>query len=194
MTANNVLTMMMKNAGNFLPSRWLFYPFVHAAIAPASTVAELGGIHPTHHAMHQSMKKNFLLTIFLAGAFAVISWAEPKAQSASPAAALTPTLQESATLADACRMTLLMNEGKWDDVEKALGTKEGMVALLRHHASLKDWPGIGAYRGSRVDEQSPWRITHRFGFSPRTNPHEIWISYTMTESGPTKPKLMVLGW
>lgn len=148
---------------------------------------------PNFRATRQAMKTTILM-IAAAGALAVGVIAEPNGQSASPAttAALTP--QESATLADACRLTQFMNEDKWDDVEKALGTKEGMVAALRQNASLKDWPGIGAYRGTRVDEKSPLRITHRFGFSPKTNPHEIWLSYTITDSGPSKPSLMVLGW
>jgi hypothetical protein len=87
-----------------------------------------------------------------------------------------------------------MNEEKWDDVERAVGTKDGVVAMLRSHATLKDWGGIGAYLGTRVDDKSPLRVTHRFGFSPRTSPHEVWLSYTITNSGPSKPSLHVFGW
>ena len=127
-------------------------------------------------------------------ALAVGVLAEPKAQSASATTTSAPTPQESGTLADACRLTLLMNDGKWEDVEKALGTKEGMVAILRREATHKDWLGIGAYRGTRIDGKSPLRITHRFGFSPKTHPHEIWLSYTINEAGQSKPTLTVLGW
>lgn len=138
------------------------------------------------------MKKIKLLTTAAAGAFAFLVFAEPKPQIATQAVTDEPTLAESATLADACRLTQLMNEDKWDDVEKALGTKEGMIATLRQHASFKDWPGIGAYRGTRVDATDPLRVTHRFGFAPRSNPHEIWLSYTVSD--PSKPSLMVMGW
>ena len=140
------------------------------------------------------MNKFTLMTIATVGAFALIAFAAPPEQIASQPAAAAPTQPESVTLADACRITRLMNEDKWDDVAKALGTNEGMIAILRQHATLKDWPGIGAYRGTRVDEKSPVRVTHRFGFAPRTNPHEIWLSYTITEKETSKPTLMVLGW
>ena len=140
------------------------------------------------------MNKSTLLSIAVAGAFAFIAFAAPPEQVASQPATANPTQAESATLADACRITQLMNEDKWDDVAKILGTKEGMIAILRQHASMKDWPGIGAYRGTRVDEKSPSRVTHRFGFAPRSNPHEIWLSYTITEKETSKPSLMVMGW
>lgn len=104
------------------------------------------------------------------------------------------TTQESSCLAEACQITSLMNEDKWDEVEKALGTKEPMVAILRQHAVLKDWPGIGAYRGARLVKETPRTILFRFGLGPRSHPHEIWFTYTFTESGPSKPSLMVLGW
>lgn len=159
-----------------------------SAPPPAPVVPALDR-SPNFSAAHQAMKTTILM-IASAVALAVGVLAEPKSQSATSA----PTPQESATLADACRLTQLMNEDKWNDVEKALGTKDGMVAILRQHATLKDWPGIGAYRGTRVDEKSPLRITHRFGFSPKTNPHEIWLSYIIQDSGPSKPSLMVLGW
>jgi hypothetical protein len=104
------------------------------------------------------------------------------------------TAQESSCLAKACQITSLMNEDKWDEVEKALGPKDGMVAILRQHAGLKDWSGIGAYRGARLDKESPRTIVFRFGLGPRSSPHEIGFTYTFTESGPSKPSLMVLGW
>jgi hypothetical protein len=140
------------------------------------------------------MNKSILLSIAVAGAFAFFAFATPPEQAAQPAAA-TPMQTESVTLANACRLTQLINEDKWDEVEKALDTKEGMIALLRkQHGSMKDWPGIGAYRGTRVDGRSPLRVTHRFGFAPRSNPHEIWLSYTITEKETSKPQLMVMGW
>lgn len=108
----------------------------------------------------------------------------------------TPDLAslEAASLADACKLVALINEDKWDEVEEKIGTKEGMIAALKQHAHTPNWPGIGAYRGSRTDKGSPGQVTHRFGFAPRTNPHEVWLSYTLTESGISKPGLMVFGW
>ncbi len=102
--------------------------------------------------------------------------------------------QEALSLADACKITALMNDDKWDEVEKVLGTKAGLIAELRRQSGIKDWPGIGAYRGSRIDKDHPRVVTHRFGFAPRTNPHEIWIDYMLTETGISKPGLMVMGW
>lgn len=101
---------------------------------------------------------------------------------------------EAVSLADACQVVALINNDKWDEVEKKIGTKEGMIAILKLNSSTPNWPGIGAYRGSRVDKDSPRAVTHRFGFAPRTNPHEVWLSYTLTESGISSPGLMVLGW
>jgi hypothetical protein len=138
------------------------------------------------------MKKIKLITTAAAGAFAFLAFAEPKPQIATQSTTYEPTLAEAATLADACRLTQLMNEDKWDDLETALGTKEGMIATLRPHASLKVWLGSGAYRGTRVDTMDPLRGTHRFGFAPRSNPHEIWLSYTVSDT--SKPSLMVMGW
>ena len=100
--------------------------------------------------------------------------------------------REALCLAEACRITALMNDGKWDEVEKAFGTKDGMLGILKHHAALKDWPGIGAYRGVRVDGESPQKVTFRFGFAPKSNPHEVRISFA--DGNPSKPGLMVLGW
>jgi hypothetical protein len=140
------------------------------------------------------MIKFILLSIAVAGAFVFFAFAAAPEQAVQPVEP-APTQAESVTLADACLLTQLMNEDKWDEVEKALGTKEGMIALLRkQHGSMKDWPGIGAYRGTRVDGQSPLRVTHRFGFAPRSNPHEIWLSFTITEKETSKPQLMVMGW
>lgn len=108
----------------------------------------------------------------------------------------TPDLAslEAASLADACKLVALINGDKWDEVEKKIGTKEGMIAVLKQNARIPNWPGIGAYRGSRTDKDSPRVVTHRFGFAPRSNPHEVWLSYTLNESGISKPGLMVLGW
>jgi hypothetical protein len=100
--------------------------------------------------------------------------------------------REALCLAEACRITALMNDGKWDEVEKAFGTKERMVGILKHHAALKDWPGIGAYRGVRIDRESPRELTFRFGFAPKSSPHEVQISFA--DGNPSKPGLMVLGW
>ncbi len=101
---------------------------------------------------------------------------------------------EAVSLADACQMVALINDDKWEEVEKKIGTKEGMIAILKQTAQTPNWPGIGAYRGSRTDKVSPREVTHRFGFAPRTNPHELWLTYTLIESGISKPRLMVLGW
>jgi hypothetical protein len=109
-------------------------------------------------------------------------------------ASSTPAGADSFTLADACRITKLINEDKWDDVEKAIDAQGQMLPILRQNASLKDWAGIGAYRGTRIDAESPLKITHRFGFAPRSNPHELWLTYTVTEKEASKPALMVMGW
>lgn len=114
----------------------------------------------------------------------------PTPPSSKPVAKLSE--QDASCLAVACRITTLMNDGKWDEVENALGTKEGMIAALKLDAAHNDWPGIGAYRGFRIDREAPREIVFRFGFAPKSNPHEIWISFT--GGNPSKPGLMVLGW
>lgn len=139
--------------------------------------------------------KSTLLMILTFGTLAVCLLAEPGTpKQASSRDATSPSAQESATLADACRLTKLMNEGEWDEVEAALDNK-AMVALLRRDAKAENWPGIGAYRGTtNMKETSSLKITHRFGLAPRTNPHEIYLTYTIGDSGISKPTLMVLGW
>jgi hypothetical protein len=102
------------------------------------------------------------------------------------------TAADVVCLAEACRITALINDGKWEEVETAFATKEGMVALLKQKATLKDWPGIGAYRGFRIDRETPRDVTFRFGFAPKSSPHEIWISFA--EGNPSKLRLTVLGW
>jgi hypothetical protein len=124
----------------------------------------------------------------------VLSGAILGAADSTPPAAAGMTTLEAVSLAEACKLVALMNEDQWDDVEKAFGTKVGMISLLRLHAKTKDWPGIGAYRGSSIDKDSPREVTHRFGFVPRNNPHGILLTYTLTESGISKPRLMLMGW
>lgn len=102
------------------------------------------------------------------------------------------TARDALCLAEACRITALINDGKWEEVEKTLGTGDGMVAILKQHATREDWQGIGAYRGVRLDPTSPRTVTFRFGFAPKSSPHELLI--TFTDGDPAKPALMVLGW
>jgi len=112
-----------------------------------------------------------------------------QSDAAKPAGALTA--QDALCLAEACRIIALINDDKWDEVEKALGTKEGMVAILKHESTLKDWQGIGAYRGVQLNPALPGTLTFRFGFAPKSSPHEVRISFT--NGNPSKPYLMVLG-
>ena len=135
------------------------------------------------------MKKIILLTIAVAGAFASgYFWR----------AALRPALgtqqAEAITLADACRLTRLMNEGKWDEVKEALDAEGQFFGILRAQAEREEWPGIGAYLGSEVQGKAALRVTHTFGFAPRTNPHRFALFYMVTDGGISKPSLMVFGW
>ncbi len=140
------------------------------------------------------MRVFHLLTLAISGAFTLYAFAGPSVQAESQTTISAVSQAESATLADACRLTKLINDERWDEIEKALGTKEGMITYIRQQATLKDWAGIGAYRGTTVDEKSPLRITHQFGFAPRSSPHGILLTYIITETGPSKPSLMILGW
>ena len=99
---------------------------------------------------------------------------------------------DATCLVEACRLVALINDGKWEEAEKAFSGSPGMVAILKQHSSLDYWKGIGAYRGSRIDQESPRRITFRFGFAPESSPHEIWL--TFTDDNSSKPGLMILGW
>jgi hypothetical protein len=141
------------------------------------------------------MKKIILLTIAVAGAFASGYFWRAALRPTSEGATVSVTQQaEAITLADACRLTRLMNEGKWDEVKEALGAEGQFFGILRAQAERKDWPGMGAYLGSEVLGKSPFRVSHAFGFAPRTNPHRIALSYTVTDGGMSNPSLMVFGW
>lgn len=158
------------------------------------------------------MKKIILLTIAIAGAFASgYFWraalrptsegarvsgtqqAEPRAISEGATVSVSQQA-EAITLADACRLTGLMNEGKWDEVKEALAAEGQFFGILRAQANVKDWPGIGAYQRSEVVGKSPSWVTHTFGFAPRTHPHRFALSYKVTDGGISKPSLMVFGW
>jgi hypothetical protein len=137
------------------------------------------------------MKKIILLTIAVAGAFASGYFWRPTSEGAT----VSVTQQaEAITLADACRLTRLMNEGKWDEVKEAMGAEGQFFGILRAQAEREDWPGIGAYQRSEVDGKSPLRVTHTFGFAPRNHAHRITFSYTVTDGGISKPTLTFLGW
>ncbi|WP_341407224.1 hypothetical protein [Luteolibacter soli] len=100
--------------------------------------------------------------------------------------------KDAQCLAEACRITALINEDRWEELDKLFGPSEAVIAVLKHYATLKDWQGIGAYRGFRIEPEKPREVIFRFGFAPKSNPHEIWISFI--EGDPSKPRLMVLGW
>lgn len=137
-----------------------------------------------------------IITLFFATAMALAGCVsvEPKGQAAASTLANALVPYESETLADACRLIRLLNEDKWDELAKSLSSGSAATETLRRYAAEKDWAGIGAYRRTEIDEKSPLKIRHCFGFAPRHHPHEVWLIYTITESGPTKPSLSVLGW
>lgn len=100
--------------------------------------------------------------------------------------------KDAPCLAEACRITALINEGKWGELEKIFGPDPNMLFVLKRDAGIKGWQGIGAYRGFSINEEKPRKVTFRFGFAPKSSPHEVWISFT--DSNPSKPGLTVLGW
>jgi hypothetical protein len=95
-------------------------------------------------------------------------------------------------LAEACRITALINDGNWEELTKLSGREVSDVDLLKHYAARKDWQGIGAYRGFQTDPEKPREVIFRFGFGPKSSPHELRIQFT--DGDRSKPRMSVLGW
>lgn len=95
-------------------------------------------------------------------------------------------------LAEACRITALINDSNWEELTKLSGREASDVDLLKHFAARKDWQGIGAYRGFQIDPEKPHEVIFRFGFGPKSSPHELRIHFT--DGDLSKPRMTVLGW
>jgi hypothetical protein len=98
------------------------------------------------------------------------------------------------SLADACDIVRLVNEFDWKAVKKRSGEKNHLTLIVEPQSKVKDWHGIGAYRGSEIDEAKK-SVKHRFSYGVgRLSVHEVWITYSYTEDGFGKPSFLFLGW
>jgi len=99
------------------------------------------------------------------------------------------------SLADASEIVRLINELEWDSVKLKLakGNQIGVV-ILEPQSQLKDWMGIGAYRGSDIDTKKQ-SVKHRFSLEGGRNGfHEVWLTYSFTQKDFNKPFIEALGW
>lgn len=69
------------------------------------------------------------------------------------------------------------------------------LPIIKHDATAqKDWPGVGAYRGSEV-QQTDGTLIHRFVYGAgRSLPHEAWFHYSLRDDTFTLTGLTILGW
>lgn len=101
--------------------------------------------------------------------------------------------QACKSLVDACRIVALVNDLKWDEVDK-IATIQPMNFLKRDAEISKEWQGVGAYKNSDSNESTN-TIRHVFLYgNGRHSAHQVWIDYKLTETGYEKPNIMVLGW
>ena len=99
----------------------------------------------------------------------------------------------SKSLADGCEIVRLLNEGKMKAV-KAKVSDDSLLMTLEQVVKVKDWSGIGAYRGSEwnAEENS---VKHRFAYGAGKDAvHELWLTYPLVKGQFKKPRLLVLGW
>ena len=99
----------------------------------------------------------------------------------------------SVSIADACEIVRLLNEGKIKEVKEKLDG-EGMMGVIEPQMKLEAWPGVGAYRGSEWDAEKN-SVKHRFAYGAGKDAvHELWLTYSLKGGGFKKPHLVVLGW
>jgi hypothetical protein len=106
---------------------------------------------------------------------------------------LNPVLARS--LADACEIVRLINELEWVTVKKKLnkGNQVGIL-IIEPQSKIKNWHGLGAYRGSEIDTENQ-KVKHRFSYGGgRKAFHEVWITYSYRKDGFDKPSVEALGW
>ena len=98
-------------------------------------------------------------------------------------------------LEHASKLIVAINALDWKTVEAATPEKEDFLPLLkRDAAAIKDWFGVGAYRGSEYREDG-LALTHRFAYGPsRDTPHEVSFRYSLDGDGFTFSGLTILGW
>ncbi|MDQ3622530.1 MAG: hypothetical protein M3463_08590 [Verrucomicrobiota bacterium] len=132
-----------------------------------------------------------ILSFILVGISAVA--ADAAVASTSIGATALQTRGELESLAHACELVRAINVARWPEAESMIKPNTGMLPLVRRDANAsKDWHGIGAYRGTERKAQS---VRHRFGYGPgRNHPHELWITYSVTDAGSTFESIFVLGW
>ncbi len=99
------------------------------------------------------------------------------------------------SLEHACKLVVAINAQDWKAVESAITPGDPLLTLLKRDATTqKDWAGVGAYRGSEM-EQSTGKLMHRFAYGAgRTTPHEVRVHYTLRDGGFTLAGVTVLGW
>ncbi len=98
------------------------------------------------------------------------------------------------SLADACDIVRLINDLSWKDAKSKLSDKNQIALIIEPQSKVKDWHGVGAYRGSVVDAEKK-QVRHRFSYGiGRLSVHEIWITYSYSKDSFQKPSLHALGW
>jgi len=116
-------------------------------------------------------------------------------RQASPAAQEPPLSRAGlGALEHASKLIAAINLLDWKTVE-ATTSPEGHVLFLKRDATTqKDWPGVGAYRGSVYDPERG-TLRHRFAYgSFRTTPHEVWLYYSIAGDEFTFSNILILGW
>jgi hypothetical protein len=114
-----------------------------------------------------------------------------------PASAPQPPLTRAGlgALEHASKLIAAINALDWKTVEAAAPPKENFIPLLKRDAAgIKDWFGVGAYRGSTYDQDGRL-LRHRFAYGPgRSTPHEVWFNYSIDGDNFTFAGITILGW
>jgi len=98
-------------------------------------------------------------------------------------------------LEHASKLVAAINALDWKIVDASVSSKDPFLPLLKRDATTqKDWPGVGAYRGSDLDPERH-TVRHRFAYgATRTTPHELWLIYSISGDEFTLDSILILGW
>lgn len=131
----------------------------------------------------------FFVAAFMA--FVIPMHADEPAPAAEANVLSNPVISRS--LADACDVVRLINNLNWKDAKEKLNDGK-QVAVIEPLSKMKDWHGIGAYRGSEIDAAKN-QVKHRFSYGEGRLPvHEVWITYIYSKDDFKKPGFWVQGW
>lgn len=94
-------------------------------------------------------------------------------------------------LEHASKLIIAINSLDWKSVD-AVRPQDIWISMLKRDATqMKDWHGIGGFRGSELRDRE---LTLRFAYGSRTTPHEVWFTYTLSGDAFKLKAMTILGW